>query len=47
MWEKGKARPDMENVVPLCEALQITPSQLFGVLSGVSKEELALISEYR
>ena len=47
MWEKGKSRPDLELVVPLCGLLRITPSQLFGVLSGVTRQELDMVEEYR
>ena len=47
MWENGKARPDIEHIVPLCRALKITPSQLFGVLSGVTRQELDVVESYR
>lgn len=47
MWEKGKAKPGIEYVLPLCGLLGITPSQLFGVLSGVTRQELQLVEQYR
>ncbi|MBQ7873819.1 MAG: helix-turn-helix transcriptional regulator [Oscillospiraceae bacterium] len=29
-WENGTAQPEMSNIIKLCEALEITPNELFG-----------------
>ena len=30
-WENGMARPDLDSIVPLCRALDISANTLFGI----------------
>ncbi len=47
-WESGTARPSIDKIPKLCEALHITPDDLFG-LSGdyPSFPEMTMIRKYR
>ena len=36
-WEAGRSRPDTDNIVGFCKAVDITPSQLFGFSGDPTK----------
>ena len=46
-WENGRARPDMNMVPKICDALQITTDEFFGRVEKYSFEEQLLIRKYR
>lgn len=47
-WECGTAKPDCVTFLKICEALDITPNQLFGVDSdSPTTDEMFLLTKYR
>lgn len=49
-WEKGRSRPDLNQIPVLCRVFRITPAALLGIeeeKSNVSEEEQTLIEKYR
>ena len=49
-WENGRARPDFSVVPTLCEVLEITLYELYGIdnpLNTYTTKEQAMISDYR
>ena len=48
-WEKGVSRPDIDQVVRICEILSVSPTELITpevIQSVISPEEKALLEKY-
>ena len=46
-WETGHSRPDLDMVPALCKALRVSLASFFGVKSGVSAQDRALLEMFR